>query len=46
MTEFVDSWLTARKRHRCGVCSRFIEPGGVWVQHAQPVNHTCHDSAP
>lgn len=27
MAEFVDSWPTARKRHRCGLCLRCIEPG-------------------
>ena len=33
MTVFVDSWPTARKRHRCGLCWRFIEPGeSYWRQ--------------
>ena len=34
MAEFVHSWPTARKRHRCGVCSRFIEPGEAYWRQA------------
>ena len=34
MAEFVDAWPTARKRHRCGVCSRWVGPGETYWRQA------------
>lgn len=30
MTDFVDAWPTARKRHRCSVCTRPVLPGETY----------------
>ena len=30
MTHYVDSWPTARRRHRCGLCYRSILPGETY----------------
>ena len=34
MAEFVDAYPTARKRHRCGVCFWWIEPGETYWRQA------------
>ena len=47
MTDYVDAWPTARKRHRCGVCRRTILPGETYwrqasLDHGQAwTNKTC-----
>ena len=47
MTDYVDSWPTARRRHRCGVCYRSILPGETYwrqasLDHGQAWTHkTC-----
>ena len=47
MTDYVDSWPTARRRHRCGVCYRSILPGETYwrqasLDHGQAwTNKTC-----
>ena len=34
MTDYVDAWPTARKRHRCGVCRRAVLPGETYWRQA------------
>ena len=34
MTDFVDSWPTARTGHRCGVCGRLVLPGETYWRQA------------
>lgn len=34
MTDYVDGWPTARRRHRCGVCRRSILPGEAYWRQA------------
>ena len=34
MTDYVDGWPTARRRHRCGVCRRSILPGETYWRQA------------
>lgn len=34
MTEFVDTYPTARTRHRCGLCHRVIDPGETYWRQA------------
>ena len=47
MTDYVDSWPTARRRHRCGLCCRSILPGETYwrqasLDHGQAWTHkTC-----
>ena len=47
MTDYVDGWPTARRRHRCGVCYRSILPGETYwrqasLDHGQAWTHkTC-----
>ena len=47
MTDYVDSWPTARRRHRCGLCYRSILPGETYwrqasLDHGQAWTHkTC-----
>ena len=47
MTDYVDGWPTARRRHRCGVCCRSILPGETYwrqasLDHGQAWTHkTC-----
>lgn len=47
MTDYVDSWPTARRRHRCGMCRRSILPGETYwrqasLDHGQAWTHkTC-----
>ena len=47
MTDYVDSWPTARRRHRCGACCRSILPGETYwrqagLDHGQAwTNKTC-----
>ena len=47
MTDYVDSWPTARRRHRCGVCCRSTLPGETYwrqasLDHGQAWTHkTC-----
>ena len=47
MTDYVDAWPTARKRHRCGVCRRAVLPGETYWRQAgldrgSSEDHACH----